>query len=243
VSLLKLVFLPSKLIFLLLLVALICFVIRRWRRLAHIPFILASILYIVMSSGTVSTLLLSPLEYKYAALHKPEDYPDIKQIVVLTAYVANDPLMPLSGKFNANTIFRIVEAHNIYKRCNDCRVIISGTPEDVGLIHQQFVVLGIPETSIEDDPIDGHTIDSAISLASKLEDKKLFLVSSAGHMTRAVGVFEKHGLQPVAAPTDYLLPEDFTHASIMPDSLHLYYSDLAVNEYAGILWYRLTDRM
>jgi len=242
-SVLKLIFLPSNLIFLLLLIAVICFIIRRFRRLSYIPFILAATLYIVMGSGLVAALLLSPLEYKYAALHKPEDHPNIKHIVILTAYAADDPSMSLSGKFNSSSLFRIVEAQNIYKRCSDCKLIISGTAKYVKLMHEQFLEFGIPEEAIEDDPIVGHTVDSAVSLANKLKNRTFFLVTSAGHMPRAMGVFERNGFQPIAAPTDYLMPKDFMQAQILPDSGHLRYSDLAVNEYAGIIWYKLTDRM
>lgn len=242
-SWLKLIFLPSKLILFLSLIAVIFFVIRRWRRYSFIPFITAAVLYAVFGSGWTAALLLAPLEYKHPALKTSADYPGVKHIVVLTAYAADDPLMPLSGKFNGSSLFRLVEAQNLYRVCSGCKIIISGTGSYVDLMHQQLRVFGIPETDIEDDPIAGHTADSADSLVTKMKEKQFFLVTSAGHMPRSMGVFKKNGFKPIPAPTDYLMPKDFLQASLMPDSQHLYFSDLAVNEYAGMLWYTITNRM
>lgn len=235
--------LPSGLIMLLLLLSSVLLFLPRWRRIAYLAIASATSFYLVFSSGWTSSLLLSPLEYRYESLQQPGNYPDVENIVVLTAYVADDPLMPLSSRFNSNSLFRIVEAHNIYKACERCRIIVSGTARYVELMHEQLLALGIPGTDLLTDPIDGHTVDSAESLARKLESKQFFLVTSAGHMVRSMGVFRKQGFRPVPAPTDYLMPKDFTRASIMPTAQHLMFTDLAVNEYLGILWYRMTGKI
>jgi len=71
----------------------------------------------------------------------------------------------------------------------------------------------------------------------------VFLVTSAGHMRRAVGVFSKKGVVPIPAPTDYMLPRKARHASWTTNAVHLQASDIAVHEYLGIAWYRLTGRL
>ena len=80
-------------------------------------------------------------------------------------------------------------------------------------------------------------------LRTLLGAEPFFLVTSAGHMPRAMGVFVKQGSRPIPAPTDFSLPKDPLAAHIAPNPLHLYYSDLAINEYAGLLWYYLTDKI
>ena len=71
----------------------------------------------------------------------------------------------------------------------------------------------------------------------------MFLVTFAGHMRRAVGVFRKKGVVTIPAPTDYMLPRSAWHASWTTSAVHLQASDLAVHEYLGIAWYRLTGRL
>lgn len=242
-SWLKFLLLPSSLITILLVLSIVLLLVPRWRRFSYHAVAAATLSYLVFSSGWTSALVLSPLEYRYDSLRNPADYPGIENIVVLTAYVADDPRMPLSSKFNSSSLFRIVEAHNIYRACKHCRIVISGTRRYVELMYQQFLELGIPSVDLLADAIAGHTVDSARSLAQRLKEKKIFLVTSAGHMVRAMGVFQMNGFEPVPAPTDYLMPKDFTRASLTPTSQHLMFTDLAVHEYAGILWYRLTDNM
>lgn len=241
--LLKSLLLPSSLIALVLVIALVLLLLPRVRRLSYALFGLGAVLYLVFSSGWTAAALLAPLEYRYDYLKSTADYPDVDTIVVLTAYVASDPLMPVSTRFNSSTLFRIVEAHNIYTQCDQCRIIVSGTDSYARLMQQQFLMLGVPADRVSVDGVSGHTVDSAESLNGKVDGKRFFLVTSAGHMVRSVGVFEKQGFEPIPAPTDYSMPRDFTRAPIWPASLHLLYSDLAVNEYGGILWYRFSGRM
>jgi uncharacterized SAM-binding protein YcdF (DUF218 family) len=68
-------------------------------------------------------------------------------------------------------------------------------------------------------------------------------VTSAGHMRRAIGVFRKNGMNPIPAPTDYQLPGNARYASWTTSPIHLAASDLAVHEYIGLAWYRLTNRL
>jgi uncharacterized SAM-binding protein YcdF (DUF218 family) len=65
------------------------------------------------------------------------------------------------------------------------------------------------------------------------------LVTSAGHIPRAMGVFRKLGMNPRAAPTYYLTRRNWLAVQYLPSPLHLQYSDLAVSEYAALFWYRL----
>ena len=62
-------------------------------------------------------------------------------------------------------------------------------------------------------------------------------------MARAVGVFRKHGMEPIPAPTDYQLPQDPRHARWTTSAVHLQASDLAIHEYLGLVWYRVTGKI
>jgi uncharacterized SAM-binding protein YcdF (DUF218 family) len=62
-------------------------------------------------------------------------------------------------------------------------------------------------------------------------------------MRRAAGALTKRGVIPIPAPTDYRLPREPRNVSWTTSAAHLQASDLAVHEYIGIVWYRLTGRL
>jgi uncharacterized SAM-binding protein YcdF (DUF218 family) len=60
-------------------------------------------------------------------------------------------------------------------------------------------------------------------------------------MPRSMRVFQTQGLQPVPAPTGFLTKKGSRYWS-GPTGHHLFMSDMAVHEYVGILWYKITGR-
>jgi uncharacterized SAM-binding protein YcdF (DUF218 family) len=239
---LKLFFLPSGVVLGLMLMGGLLLLVARWRYLSKYLFISSVLLYFLFSTGIVSALLLSRLEYRYPALLKEELDPSVETIVLLAAYTADDPLMPLSGKFNSHALYRLTEAYNIYRRCRRCTIILSGD-SDVVLMKRQLMVFGVPESRIDTDDASRHTSDSGLQLRDRLRNTPFYLVTSAGHMPRSMGVFRKQGLEPVPAPTGHLMPRDVFRASVAPTSQHLAYSDLAVHEYLALLWYRWSGKI
>jgi uncharacterized SAM-binding protein YcdF (DUF218 family) len=85
----------------------------------------------------------------------------------------------------------------------------------------------------------GSTAGSAIDMRRLVGEAPFYLVTSAGHMPRAMAVFTKAGLHPLAAPTDHRLPQHVGQASWALSPFHLECSDLAVHEYIGMMWYRM----
>ncbi len=235
--------LPSGFATLLFLIGSGAAVFRRTRSSAYPLFAVAAAVILLFSNGLIATLVLSPLEYAHPALQDSRQYPDAQIIVVLTAYAADDDNMPLSAKPNASSVFRILEAANIRSRRPECRVIVSGSATAARIMGHQLLLLGVPDELLTIDVTSNNTAASAEHLKPMIANQQLFLVTSAGHMRRAIGVFRKNGMVPIPAPTDYLLPRSAWHASWTTSPIHLLASDLAVHEYIGLAWYRLTSRL
>lgn len=236
-------FVPSGFATAVFLAGLTAFFFRRTRSLAVPLVAAAAAVFLVFSNGLVASLISSPLEYWYPAMRDPRGHPEAKVIVVLTGYAADDADMSLSGKMNASSAFRVLEASNLWAARPDCIVVVSGYSTTADIMALQLRLLGIPDRALRVDGDSNSTAQSAENMGKLLGDRSLFLVTSAGHMRRAVGVFRKIGMNPIPAPTDYQLPRLAGHASWTTSPRHLQASDFAVHEYVALAWYRLTGRL
>jgi uncharacterized SAM-binding protein YcdF (DUF218 family) len=201
----------------------------------------AAALLVTFSSGKTATLLFSPLEYAYTRV--PQQVLPVRAIVVLAAYATNEQDMPLSSRLNDSAMFRIVEAVHLWRRCRDCTVVVTGSSPTVDVMAEALVPLGVPHTQVQLDTDAGDTGDSATNVRRMLGNAPFYLVTSAGHMPRAMAVFAKVGMQPVPAPTDYQLPKLVAKAEWRLSVFHLKCSDLAVHERVGMWWYRVRGRI
>ena len=236
-SIIQLFVMPSSLAFILIIAGSVAVYYLK-RRLGLLLILSGLSIIFVFSTGPVATFLISPLEYKYPMLSSPGDFPEAKNIVVLTGYAAKDKLMPLSSRVNSASAFRVLEAYHLYQQRPDCQIIISGAPVAVDVMRELLVELGIPETDITGESNSPHTFFSAKNLKAVINETPFFLVTSAGHMTRSMGVFNKQNMSPIPAPTDYQLPDDVRKVMLKPTLMHLYFSELAIHEYIGIAWYK-----
>jgi len=67
---------------------------------------------------------------------------------------------------------------------------------------------------------------------------RVLLVTDAAHMPRALRIFSRTGLTPIAAATGYAGQRSFTPQQLMPNVEALWLSNLAIREQAAGLWYR-----
>ena len=239
----KSLFMPSSLAILFIMIGVFLLFFKRLRRYSLWSLLVSGLITLIFSTGTMASMLLSPLEYKYPYIENLDAYPEIKNIVVLTSYAEDDPLIPLSSRVSSSSAYRILEAYRLYKSCKNCKLFISGNETGTRIMKELLITIGVPKNIIYEDGNSLHTYNSAQYFHQQFNNEPFFLVTSAGHMPRAIGVFNKLGLNPIPAPTDFQLPKDFRHALVKPSPQHLYWSDLAVREYGGIAWYKMTNKM
>jgi uncharacterized SAM-binding protein YcdF (DUF218 family) len=191
------------------------------------------------SSGMVAAALMSPLEYAYPTLHDPRSHPEARHIVVLTGWATDDPDMPLTGRLNWSSAYRVLLALEIAHERPDCDVIVSGGKTAANLMGQALEKLGIPRGKLRIEAGGDSTADSARLLRPFVGSDPFFLVTSGGHMPRSMEEMQREGFTAIPAPTDHQLPRDWRHADWKPTPTSLYASDLAIHEYQSRLWRRL----
>ena len=242
-DLIKYLIVPSNLINIFLITGMITFIIRRTRKFAIYFIGAGALIYIIFANGPVSYWLIGKLESRYPALKSFEKIEKADTIVILPGHADPDPYFPLSSTINSSTAFRIIEALRIWRLFPDFKILISGQKDVPELMRKVLNALGLPVNRIIIEAESTNTYENAVILQKKLSDKPFILITSAGHMPRAVGVFKKLGMNPIPAPTDYMAGENIFAAQYLPSPSHLVYSDLAIHEYLGILWYRITGRL
>ncbi|MEA2049710.1 MAG: ElyC/SanA/YdcF family protein [Campylobacterota bacterium] len=189
-------------------------------------FLTTSLLWIVaISYVPFSNALISPLENKYKKL---EQIPtDVKYILLLGGDREN----------------RGWEALRLYHKIKDAKIITSGF-EYRGSIPEAIITanilydLGIPKDDIIIHSKAKDTKEEAIKIKEVLKDEKFILITSAYHMPRAMMIFQKAGLSPIPAPTDFKIKDSDKVISV-PSGSNLYKTERAWHEYVGILWTKL----
>jgi len=102
---------------------------------------------------------------------------------------------------------------------------------------------GVQKDSIYTDLRSRDTRENALyvkRLCERIGCSRITLVTSAFHMHRAKRVFEKAGFWVQPYPTDFKFEGKYNLYSIFPKHSVLYDSTIAIREYIGILFYRLT---
>ena len=206
---------------------------RRWGVAAGF---VALATYAIFGAGPVSFFLLGSLEYQISpATILEQKVADT--IVVLTGYAEYDIDHPLSSQVNSASAFRLLEVMKLFQSAPSSMVIVSGAGEVPTIMRDVLVSSGIPAGQVHVDSDSSSTFESARHLAPALGKKPFLLVTSAGHMPRAIGAFRKVGAAPLPLPTHFLTRRNSLATPYFPSPVHLECSDLAFSEYAALVWY------
>lgn len=193
-------------------------------------FISLSLLWITtISYVPFSNFVIKPLETTYQKL---ETIP------------ANLHYILLLGGDMENRAWEVVR---LYNKIKNAKIITSGyagrekTPEAIKTA-TILASIGIPKEDIIIHSKPKDTKEEAIAVKSLLGDQDFILVTSAYHMPRAMALFQKEGLHPIAAPTDFKIKKSDKIISV-PSGHNLEKTEIALHEYIGILWSTLTGQI
>ena len=110
-----------------------------------------------------------------------------------------------NNNLNTITLCRTVEGVRLAKAIDNqnrpAQLILSGSKDTGTMMRNTAVMLGIPKNQTIVAPPAKDTYGQAQSLKSSLAKKPFILVTSATHMARAMALFKKANLHPIAAPS------------------------------------------
>jgi uncharacterized SAM-binding protein YcdF (DUF218 family) len=208
---------------------------------------LASLLVYALSTGFAASALVRPLENAYAPLGS---FPaDARAVLALGGgYNDNSPEYGGEGTLTRASVKRAVYALELARRFDLPLVFSGGKGLDTSLAGSEaeaagrlWASLGMERDRIKLEKESVDTKENAFHAVRLAGEGPYILVTSAFHMPRAMLSFERTGARVYAAPTDYRARRSRTSwADFLPDTGALDTSRLALHEYIGLLYYRMT---
>jgi uncharacterized SAM-binding protein YcdF (DUF218 family) len=210
-------------------------------------------LLLVLSYSGVSDMALRPLELKYppvadsdAGSGGPQDGHFLgagSYIVVLGGGINRDATLPVTSQIGSQSLSRLLEGVRLYKAEPGRKLILSGGPvfspiSESQVMSRVALIMGVNPRDILQESVSRDTEEQARLLKPLVGRERFFLVTSAAHMPRAMALFRRQGLEPVAAPAG--LPAQQTApwspGDFFPSSLSLQRMEIALHEYLGLAW-------
>ena len=152
-------------------------------------------------------------EHTYRPLRMPKgvetDQPAL--VVVLGTGFNPDPEMPANSQVSSTFHARLLEGVRIYRSHPASRLLVSVAGEADGaqkarFIDQMIELLQLDPSRVSIMTEAESTADEAEEVARQRKGEQIVVVSSAGHMVRAMQIFRDEGLSPIAAPSEFWFP-------------------------------------
>lgn len=218
----------------------------RWRRLAA-GFCALGLLWLYLcSTAWFADLLMGSLEDRYPP-RAMSVLPRADAIVVLGGATRGDTHWSTRADLNQQAD-RITDALALYRAHKAPLLLLSGGSGTGGRPEAEqmadyLTLMGVPDRAIILEKASSDTHQNAVNSAALLKARgarSVLLVTSAFHMPRALPLFERQGLEVIAAPADF---QRLVAPPVIPRWLptvdDLQRTSYAFKEYAGYAYYRL----
>lgn len=238
---------PLTLLLLLLMALLIRLPSRKLVSLGKASFVLAIILLAGLSQSDVSYHLAKSLESQYpvnSSSITPQNHPQASQcwVMVLGSGHNENPNYTAVQQLSTTALARLTEGLRQLSLGGNCKLVVSGwsggvtpTPH-ADIMRQAAIELGVNPARIVSFPDAKDTVEEALSMYQVVGQQPFRLVTSATHMPRSMLIFESLGMQPQAAPADFIARKGLWWRL---DAEQLLTSQKSIHEYVGALWITL----
>lgn len=202
--------------------------------------LLSALFLYLISIEPFKDLLYYPLEnpYKLPTNLKGD------AIVVLGGGVYNN------GRLKASSFKRLITGFILHKKTG-LPIILSGgasinTIPEAKIMKEILRTFGVKEKKVYAELSSRDTGENARyvkKVCRKIGCKEIILVTSGFHMRRAEALFKKEGFKVIPYPTDLKFEGKYNVYSLFPKYSVFYDSSIAIREYLGLLFYKLTGRI
>jgi uncharacterized SAM-binding protein YcdF (DUF218 family) len=213
-------FFPVPLCLEILIAGLLLLLFTRKQKAGKIIISVGVILLTLLSYPALSNTFLRRLECQYPPLISTvtsdfvphEAVPQVRWIVVLGGGHISDPKIPITSQLAGASLVRLTEGIRLHNQMPGSKLVLSegkvfDSVSGAETMSEVAKALGVKQEDLILESESKDTIDEARIIKSIVGNNKFILVTSAAHMPRSMGMFKKHGMQPIPAPTDYIMKE------------------------------------
>lgn len=214
--------------------------------------LMAGIFMYLFSIRAVSNIAAYPLEKDKTKIGTIE-IDTIDSIIVLGGGIKKGvPKSEESGIRPSNvSLQRLCEAVRIYNITGKKIIVTGGDPYKTGVSEAEIskkilMELGVKESDIILENKSKTTFENAQNCIEILKKEKFIkpvVITSAIHINRAMGSFEKAKIDAVYSASDYIYNDFMGIESFFPSGENIDNSRQSLWEYAGILYYKITKKM
>lgn len=212
---------------------------------------------LLLVAGGLSPLgnvVILPLEQRFAAVPAPQPGARVDGIILLGGFEDVHVSAGRGGLGLNEAAERVTEGLRLALSHPEAKVVFTGgtgglfvTAEASGPVGAFLADAGVDPARLVLENRSRNTYENAVftrEMVKPAPGQRWYLVTSAYHMPRAVGLFRKAGFDVIPYPVDYRTrgPEDVTRtfARIPQGLMRL---DVAVNEWIGLFAYRVLGRI
>ena len=230
---------------------LFCLWFTRKQKTGKVLLTMSTVLLGVFSYCSVTDMLAKPLEQAYQPVSDFQGLEDVKWIVVLGGGSSVDPSLPPSTYLSDASLIRLSEGVFLHNRLPKSKLVLTGRSGFEGIRPVAEVMAdtasewGVESENIVLETNATDTKDHPVYVKEFVGKDRFILVTSASHMPRAMGLFRKHGMDPIPAPTDYMVKEregGLSPGVFFPSAGSLEKAERVIHEYLGIVWARIREQ-
>jgi len=241
--------LPLPILWLMITIGMTGYLLKK-NRLAQVCLISAISWFALITTSWLPNSLVGSLERTYPPLLSIDlpASPVPIYIMVLGAGHTDDKTLPPNSQLSAAVLGRLIEGIRLHHAIPGSKLIFSGakgeqTESQAVVLAQTAGFLGVSADDICQFTTTKNTADEAATYRSTFGNhNKVYVVTNAVHLPRAMYLFRYEGIDATAAPTNYLIKKgSVSHpfTAFIPRSDNLFKMETAMHEYVGMLWAKL----
>ena len=174
------------------------------------------------------------------------------KVGILLGGYSNGHILPNHDRHNFSTVGnRFLNAYELYQTGKIEKIMLVGGSGDIlkdqkneaPMVASFLKRIGVPENDIIVERNSRNTYENAIFTKKILEEKNIkgnyLLITSAWHMRRAKGCFDKVGISYTPFSVDFFSEKDRWHPenTILPDNAGFYWWEKLIKEWVGMVAY------
>ena len=211
--------------------------------------VMSLLFFLLTATSPLPDLMVNRLERQYQSFEVRigQRLAGPVNILVLGGGHIADPDLPATNQLSTSALTRLVEGVRLHRLIPDSRIITSGyggfsETAQADILAEAAMALGVDQGDIARMNTPINTFQEALEYKRLYANDSipLILVTSAVHMPRAMLIFNNRGLDPVAAPTEFIFKiEPGVRSKWFGFSTDNFSKiQRCMHEYIGLLWER-----